>query len=156
MPGTDIRNRDDIFTLVETFYRRAFADPDLGPIFVDIVKLDLDEHLPVMCDFWESVLMRAGTYHRNALEVHRTVHAKAPLDSALFARWVEIWTATVDDLHTGPRAEQAKLQASRVAFTLNRRLTGTDDEELLPRPDRAVLAAHRNTVVAGRASLPLA
>ena len=28
---------------------------------------DLSAHLPVMCDFWETVLLRAGRYRRNAL-----------------------------------------------------------------------------------------
>ncbi|MGH3782975.1 MAG: hypothetical protein ACRDRO_20720, partial [Pseudonocardiaceae bacterium] len=50
------------------------ADDSLGPIFVDIAQLDLAAHLPVMCDFWETVLLRAGLYHRNARPRRRLFH----------------------------------------------------------------------------------
>lgn len=56
----DIADRADIAGLVTAFYRRAFADDTLGPIFVDIAQMDLPAHLPVMCDFWESVLLRSN------------------------------------------------------------------------------------------------
>jgi len=32
-------------------FRRAFADELLEPVFIDVAQLDLDAHLPVMCDF---------------------------------------------------------------------------------------------------------
>ena len=52
----DLTNRDDVEFLVRNFYARAFADPLLGPIFVDVARMDLAAHLPVMCDFWQTVL----------------------------------------------------------------------------------------------------
>lgn len=42
----DLTNRDDVELLVRNFYARAFADSLLGPIFVDIVQMNLDVHLP--------------------------------------------------------------------------------------------------------------
>jgi truncated hemoglobin YjbI len=59
-------DREDVERLVRTFYTRAFDDPLLGPVFLDVAHLDLEAHLPVMCDFWETVLFRAGLYRRNA------------------------------------------------------------------------------------------
>jgi hemoglobin len=64
----DLRDRADIGDLVGEFYRRAFADPLIGPIFTDVAKMDLDHHLPIICDFWETVLFNAGLYRRNALQ----------------------------------------------------------------------------------------
>ena len=58
--------REDVERLVRTFYTRAFDDPLLGPVFLDVAHLDLEAHLPVMCDFWETVLFRPGLYRRNA------------------------------------------------------------------------------------------
>jgi truncated hemoglobin YjbI len=66
-PRPDITGRDDIADLVTAFYQRAFTDDILGPVFVDVAAMDLPAHLPVMCDFWETVLFRAGRYRRNAL-----------------------------------------------------------------------------------------
>ncbi|WP_243407973.1 group III truncated hemoglobin [Frankia canadensis] len=126
----DIADRDDITELVTAFYRRAFADPLLGPVFVDVAKLDLDAHLPVICDFWQAVIFRAGTYRRNAFGVHADLHARVPLTEDLFARWLALWTGTVDELRHGPRADRAKLQAGRIAESMRRRLpdrpTGPD------------------------------
>jgi len=52
----DIVGRDDIEALLRDFYGRAFDDALLGPVFIDIAQMNLDEHLPVMCDFWETAL----------------------------------------------------------------------------------------------------
>jgi hemoglobin len=107
---------------VTEFYRRAFADEVLGPIFVDVARVDPSAHLPVMGDFWDTVLLRAGVYHRNALRPHLALAAEVELTDAHFARWLALWTATVDERHTGPRAELAKTQAARIAGSIRRRL----------------------------------
>ena len=120
----DIADRCDVAALLRDFYGRAFRDELLGPVFVDIALMDLDAHLPVMCDFWETVLFRAGTYRRNALAPHQRLHARADLTPAHFARWLGLWCATVDDRHTGPKAELAKLQGTRIAGAMCRRITG--------------------------------
>ena len=130
-PRRDIADREDIAGLVTAFYRRVFADDSLGPIFVDIAQMDLPAHLPVMCDFWESVLLRAGLYHRNALTPHLALNTKVALTPAHFARWLDLWTATVDERHTGAKAELAKVQATRIAGSLTRRLRGQRATELV-------------------------
>jgi hemoglobin len=73
----------------------------LGPVFVDIAHLDLAVHLPVMCDFWQTVLFRSGTYRRNALQPHMHLSERAHLTPAHFARWLRLWCATVDERHVG-------------------------------------------------------
>lgn len=120
----DIADRGDVAALLRDFYGRAFADDLLGPVFVDIARMDLEEHLPVMCDFWQTVLFRAGTYRGNALHPHQRLHARARLSPAHFARWLTLWRASVDDRYAGPKAELAKVQASRIAGAMSRRITG--------------------------------
>jgi hemoglobin len=120
----DIVNRADIAGLVEEFYRRAFADELLGPIFIDIARVDLAAHLPVMCDFWESALLHTGRYHGNALRPHQRLHAQVALTPTHFQRWLALWSATIDQRHRGERAELAKQTATRIAGALSRRLLG--------------------------------
>lgn len=120
----DLATRDDVMRLVTTFYERAFADQLLGPIFVDVAHLDLRRHLPIMADFWQTVLFNAGLYQRNALQLHYVLHARHPLDERHFERWLELFDSTVDDLFVGPVAEHAKLQAERIAGSIHRRLEG--------------------------------
>jgi hemoglobin len=119
----DIADREDIAQLVIAFYRRAFADDLLGPIFTDIAKVDLSAHLPVMCDFWETVLLRVGLYHRNALRPHSRLNEQVRLTPAHFERWLSLWTRTVDERHQGKKAELAKTQAARIAGSIGRRLS---------------------------------
>ncbi len=127
----DITNREDIASLVTAFYLRVFADDTLGSIFVDIAQMDLAAHLPVMCDFWETVLLRAGLYHRNALAPHLDLNTKVELTPAHFVRWLDLWTTTVDERHDGEKAELAKLQATRIAGSISRRLQGKPVTELV-------------------------
>lgn len=127
----DLASRADVEVLVRAFYLRAFADPLLGPIFRDVARMDLEAHLPVMCDFWQTVLFRAGLYRRNALQVHADLHAVFPLSSEGFARWLSLWTATVDDHFQGDKAELAKTQAARIAYSISRRLLGESGSEFV-------------------------
>jgi hemoglobin len=131
MPTRDLAGRDDIMAVVTEFYRRAFADALLGPIFRDVARIDLAVHLPVMADFWNTVLFRAGTYRRNVLRVHLMLHERVPLTSAHFTRWSELWSHTVDDLFVGLKAEMAKSQAERIAGSMLRRLHQEDASELV-------------------------
>jgi hemoglobin len=125
----DIADRADVAELVTAFYTRAFADDVIGHIFTDVVQMDLDRHLPIMCDFWQTVLFDAGLYRRNALQLHYVLHARHPLQQHHFDRWLSLWASTVDDLFTGPVAERAKLQATRIAASIHRRLDGRSGSE---------------------------
>ncbi|WP_125105932.1 MULTISPECIES: group III truncated hemoglobin [Gulosibacter] len=120
----DLSDRADVERLVSTFYLSAFEDPLIGPIFTDVAKLDLDHHLPIMCDFWETVLWNAGKYRRNALQLHFALHTKHPLGEEHFERWLDLWTNNLDAQFSGPIADRAKLQATRIAGSMQRRLAG--------------------------------
>jgi hemoglobin len=125
----DLTDRTDVEGLVTAFYRTAFADPLIGPIFTDVARMDLDHHLPIMCDFWETVLFRAGLYRRNALQVHYVLNARHPLTEAHFERWLELWKTTVDECFVGAKADLAKTQATRIAGSMQRRLSGRSGSE---------------------------
>ncbi|GAA3033303.1 hypothetical protein GCM10010528_12990 [Gordonia defluvii] len=120
----DLADRDDVAALLDDFYRRAFADDLLRPVFVDIAQMDLAEHIPAITDFWCKTVLRQGTYKRNVLVPHKELQEKAQLGAAHFERWLQIWQQTVDDRHAGPNADLAKLQAARIAFSMCRTVTG--------------------------------
>lgn len=121
----DIAGRADITGLLTDFYGRCLRDELLGPVFVDIAHLDLAAHLPAMCDFWDTVLFRTRAYRRNALRPHQRLDERAHLTPAHFDRWLALWCATVDDRHAGEKADLAKLQGTRIAGAMCRRITGT-------------------------------
>ena len=37
-------------------------------LFTDIAKIDLEHHLPVLVDFWDSILFNSDTYRKNAMQ----------------------------------------------------------------------------------------
>ncbi|MEA2385662.1 MAG: hemoglobin [Solirubrobacteraceae bacterium] len=121
---SDIETRADCERLVRAFYSKALVDPVIGYIFTDVAHVDLDEHIPRIASFWETILLGAGTYGGGAFRPHAAVHAKSPLRRGHFERWLELWRATIDELFSGPRAELAKSHAERVAGAFHARLHG--------------------------------
>jgi hemoglobin len=114
----DIQNRADIDRLLTVFYKKAFADDVIGYIFTDIAHLDLEHHLPIIGDFWESLLLGTNSYQkhgRNPLQVHGVLHQKVPLLPKHFQRWVEIFYDSVDELFAGERSDFAKQRADAIA-----------------------------------------
>ncbi|MEV4558680.1 group III truncated hemoglobin [Kitasatospora sp. NPDC049285] len=122
----DIASRADLEALLRRFYAAAFDDPLIGPLFVDVARMDLAHHLPRITDFWESALLRTARYQGNALAPHAALHAREPLTAAHFGRWVQLWRATLDGGHAGPVTERAKAQAQRMAVAMLRRLGDGD------------------------------
>ncbi len=127
---SDLATRDDVEVLLRRFYGRVFADDVLAEPFSELRAKGLESHLPVMCDFWETVLFRAGLYHGSALLVHRQLNERHPLCANHFARWLSLWERTVYEMYYGPAAQRAKVQAARIAKSMHRRLNGRDAPEL--------------------------
>ncbi len=61
----DIETRADIDELLIYFYSIAIKDELIGYIFTDVAELDLQQHLPIIGDFWETLLFRTGDYQRH-------------------------------------------------------------------------------------------
>jgi hemoglobin len=123
---TDLATRDDVDVLLRRFYGRVFADDVLTEPFSELRAQGLESHLPVMCDFWETVLFRAGLYRGNALMVHRQLNERHPLHANHFARWLALWGAAVDEMYDGPSASRAKVQVGRIANSLHRRVRSSE------------------------------
>ena len=114
----DIENRDDIDRLMVRFYSAALADDQIGYIFTDVAKLDLEEHLPIIGDFWETILFQTGAYSkygRTPLMVHGELADKTPLLFDHFLRWLELFEACVDAEFEGGNADFLKSRAHQIA-----------------------------------------
>ena len=136
----DIETRADCERLVRAFYGRAFVDPMIGWIFVDVAKLDLDAHVPIVASFWETVLLGGRSYRGGTFAPHAAVHARIGLRPGHFEQWLRLWRHTVDELFAGERAETAKTHALRVGRAFERRLAA------LPSPGDPASATQGLTV----------
>ena len=114
----DIENKEDIELLMRTFYAKAIPDDVIGHYFTKVIQMNLDEHLPVITDFWETVLFGTAKYRSNAVEVHQQLHAKSAFTDVHFERWVNLFRSAVDQLFSGDKAEQAKQRALSIATVM--------------------------------------
>lgn len=118
----DIQVRDDIFLLMQKFYTKLLADESISYLFTDIAKIDLEHHLPILTDFWESILFQKNTYGKNAMQPHIALHHQSPLTKAHFDTWLNYFNATVDELFEGDIAFLAKQRALSIATTMQLKL----------------------------------
>jgi len=115
MAKKDIQGREDIRVLMEAFYTRLLADPSISYLFTDVAKIDMIEHIPVLVDFWDSVLFQSDSYRKNAMQPHMVLHQQSPLQKHHFQTWLSHFNSTVDELFEGETAFLAKQRARSIA-----------------------------------------
>jgi hemoglobin len=104
----DITQRDDVKTLVDRFYDKVKNDPLLGPVFSHV---DWPHHLPVMYNFWSSMLLGDQSYRGNPLQKHLPL----AIDKSHFSQWLALFNETVDENFAGDKAEEVKMRAYSIA-----------------------------------------
>jgi hemoglobin len=118
----DIENREDLLWMLNSFYQKAFKDELIGRFFTEVVPLDLKTHIPVIADFWESVVFGSRGYRKNVMEVHQHIHHLSAIKKEHLERWVQLFTATVDELFEGEKAILIKQRANSIATLMDIKL----------------------------------
>jgi hemoglobin len=108
----DITDRQDIETLVNAFYDKVRMDDTIGYIFNKIIGDDWSHHLPIMYQFWETVLFAVPGYVGNPIRKHIEVDQRIPLKEEHYVRWLALWSETIDAMFVGAVAEEAKKKAA--------------------------------------------
>lgn len=124
----EIETREDISVLVARFYEKVKGDDLIGDIFNNELFFRWDTHIPIMIDFWESVLLGSAKYRGNTIRVHIELNKKHLLKPEHFARWQKLFFETLDEYFTGPKVGEAKnkvklmeaLMQTRIAQSNNR------------------------------------
>ena len=114
----DIAGRSDIETLITAFYEKVKQDATIGFIFTEVVSINWAHHIPVIVDFWESILLDNPVYRKNAMEVHYDLNKKQPLQKEHFESWMFLFTSMVDELFEGKIANEAKIRAKSIASVM--------------------------------------
>jgi hemoglobin len=123
----DIRDRQDIKQLIDTFYTKVRADDTIGYLFNDVAKVNWETHLPRMYDFWENILFQTGGFKGNPMVAHVLLHQKSPLNAAHFERWLQLFFTTVDELFEGDKAGLIKQRARSIATMMQIKVSPTND-----------------------------
>ncbi len=112
---TDITTRDHIMTLVDNFYEKVRGDELLAPVFSHV---DWPHHLPIMYNFWSSMLLGDQTYRGNPLQKHLPL----PIEPQHFNRWLKLFRETVEENFSGAHAEEIVMRAESIAGIFQMRM----------------------------------
>lgn len=114
----DIKNRKDIEKLVHVFYGKVMQDPLISYFFNDVTRVNWENHLPKMSDFFENILLSSGNYEGNPMDAHEGLHKKSEVKSVHFQRWNDLLDETVNDLFAGTKADELKHRGANIAAAM--------------------------------------
>jgi hemoglobin len=124
----DIGSREDIEKLMLTFYDKVKRDDLISFIFNDVAKVNWKVHVPIIVDFWETLLLDNHVYQKNAMEVHYHLNKLTALLPEHFERWLYLFTSTVDDMYEGKVAAGAKTKAKSIAAVMQFKMKQSKDK----------------------------
>jgi hemoglobin len=118
----DIENKNDIEVLMKAFYAKAIYDKTIGHYFTEVVVLNLEKHLPIICNFWDSVVFNQTGYQGNVMQVHQHLHTLSAFTGEHFKQWILLFKQTVDEYFEGDNSEKIKQRAESIATVMNIKL----------------------------------
>ncbi|MBO0323784.1 group III truncated hemoglobin [Muricauda sp. CAU 1633] len=121
----EIRNREDIKLLVDTFYGKVKINPLLGPIFNDTIGDDWSGHLEKMYAFWQTVLFHEKAYQGTPFHPHLSL----PIGKDHFEQWLKLFQQTIDENFEGQIAEMAMFRANKIAEMFQYKLAHLKGDE---------------------------
>lgn len=110
-------NEEFISKLVDTFYLRVQAHPELGEVFDHRIGDRWPIHLAKMKKFWESITLRTSVYEGKPMETHRALEEARPEH---FEVWLRLWEETLNEIAPSLAAKEllfnkAKSMGARLA-----------------------------------------
>ena len=111
----DISSREDIDLFIRAFYEKVKEDKTIGIVFTTIMKVDWDHHIPLITDFWETILLDNPVYTNNAMEVHYHINKIFPLQKIHFDAWLHLFNVTLKEMYAGPVTDLALKRAAGIA-----------------------------------------
>lgn len=111
----DLVDPVQVAEMVRRFYGEVAQDELLGPMFNEVARVDWADHLPKLTAYWCRALFSMPGYEGNPYRKHQLIDAQRPFTVAHFERWLELFHETLDLGWSGPKADQAKALADKVA-----------------------------------------
>jgi hemoglobin len=120
----DLDDEVEITEMVRRFYSDVAQDDVLGPMFNEVARVDWSEHLPKLTAFWCRALLSMPGYEGNPYRAHLLVHERRAFERKHFERWLDLFHETLDLGWIGPKTEQAKALARKVALVHSKQIVG--------------------------------
>jgi hemoglobin len=119
----DIQNQEDLYFLMDQFYKKLLADARINYIFTEVIKIKLEAHLPILVTFWSQAILNTGGYTRNLTQIHLDIDQKEHLTPELFTIWLDHFNTTVNHYYKGENSEKIKTQALSIATIMQIKIT---------------------------------
>jgi hemoglobin len=114
-PTHDLDTPDEIEAMVRRFYQGVAQDDLLGPLFNNVAQVDWNEHLLKLTAFWCRALLGITGYAGNPFQAHARINDREPFRPEHFARWLDLFTDTLESGWVGPNVDRALALAHNVA-----------------------------------------
>jgi hemoglobin len=122
----DIQTAEEIHLVVDEFYKKLLADEKISYIFTDVVKIKLEEHLPILVTFWSQAILGTGGYVNNLTQIHLDINAKSYLSKELFEIWLDYFEAAINENFEGFNCERMKNQAHNLSTIMQIKIAQQD------------------------------
>lgn len=126
MQKPDLDSPAHIRFFIERFYDKVLVDDLLAHIFTDVAGIDIDVHIPMICSYWEKLLLGDSSYRRHTMNIHRHLHQKFPFTHVEFDRWLSLFIATANEHFAGGKTQRAIQIASSIAKNMDIALNKKD------------------------------
>ncbi len=116
--------RENIETMVLSFYRKILKDDTVGPFFVAKLGDDMsneywEPHLELLINFWSSMILGDGSYRGNPFAPHLSL---GELNSEVFEQWLKLFFETLDEIYEPQVADVFKERSTIIAGNFMRNL----------------------------------
>lgn len=114
-----------ISLLVDRFYDRIRAEPEIGPVFDKAIGDEWGPHLTKMKDFWASVAFNAARYNGRPVPAHARHKTIRPQH---FSIWLALFRQTLEETAPSPTVVSYFMErAERIAQSLQLALFGAPE-----------------------------
>lgn len=114
----DILTQNDLYFLLDEFYKKLLEDHRINYIFTEIVKIKISAHLPILVTFWSQMILGTGGYTNNLTDIHLNIDKLEHLTPKLFDIWIYHFNNTINENFKGKNANEIILQAKNLSIIL--------------------------------------
>ena len=116
--------KENIRTMVNTFYIKILKDDIVGPFFIAKLGDDMANeywlpHLDLLVNFWASIALGETDYRGNPFAPHTQL---GELKRKTFEQWLTLFGETLDEVYIPSIAAQFKERATIIAGNFMRNL----------------------------------
>lgn len=116
----DLDSADNITLMVDRFYEALLNDELMAPLFLEVAKVDLADHLPTISQYWQKMLLGDKTYKNNTMAKHRAINKSQAFTKEHYQTWLDHFSNTAERHFSGPYTDKALNIARNVVTNMKK------------------------------------